>query len=129
PRFADQDPRAMAEALRECPDPLADGGQQISIGALGRRADAGGSAIVAEHLPQRCRPLAGGGTGLRRLDRRRHDVRRLVACRVGKAFERLLRGGLVALRLPPLERLAALALDLGVRGEDAAVGARSEWRV
>ena len=37
--------------------------------------------------------------------------------------------GLVALGLPLLERLAALALDLGVGGQDAAVGAGGQRRV
>ena len=40
--------------------------------------------------------------------------------------ERGLHGVLVALALPALQRLDPLALDLGVGGEDAAVGTRGQ---
>ena len=91
--------------------------------------DPGRRAVVAEHLAQGARPLAGRRAGLRGVDRRGHDVRGLVRGGGRELAERLLDGGLVALGLPALERLAALALDLGVGGEDAAVGSRRQRRV
>ena len=45
---------------------------------------------------------------------------------LGQLLEGAIDRVVVALRLPALERLADLALDLGVGGEDAAVGAGGE---
>ena len=58
------------------------------VAAGGGAGDAGRRAVVAEHLAQGARPLAGRRPGLRRLDRRRHDVRRLVGRGLGEVVER-----------------------------------------
>ena len=128
-RLADQDARPVAEPLGQLADPRAGGRKQLAVAALGGGRDPGRGAVVAEHVTQDARPLARGGARLRRLDRRRHDVRRLVARDLGELRQGPVDGGLVALGLPALERLHALALDLGVGRQDAAVGAGGQRRV
>ena len=88
--------------------------------------DAGGRPVVAEHVAQCSGPLAGRGPRLGGLDGGGHDVRRLVGGDLGQLLEGAIDRVVVAPRLPALERLANLALDLGVRGEDAAVRAGRE---
>ena len=99
--------------------------------SAGRRGavDAGRRPVGAEGLAQDRRPLAGRRARLGGGDRRRHHVLGLVGGDLGQLGERRLDRVLVALGLPGLERLDPLALDLGVGGEDAAVGARRQRRV
>src|SRR5919204_2256763 len=113
-RLADEDPRAVAQRLGELRDALAGGGEHVAVRRLGRRGYARRRAVVAENVAQDARPLPGRRAGLRRLDRRRHDVGPLVPRDLGQPLERALRGRVIALGLPALEGLPAVALDVGI---------------
>ena len=119
----------MPKLLRDRRHPLARRGKDVAVSGLWGRAHARRRPVVAEHVTQHPGPLAGRGTRLRRLDGRRHDVGALVGCGLGQLLERRLDLVGVALGLPALECLAALALDLRVGGEDPTVGAGRERRI
>ena len=107
-------------------DLLADVRQQLGVAARGGAVEAGRAAVGPEDVAQGLGPLAGRHARLGGVDRRRHQVHGFVAGGFGERGQGGLDGAGVAARLPFLERLDPLPLDLGVRGEDAAVVADGE---
>src|SRR5579884_1418181 len=77
-RLADQELEPAPERLAEALHLLAHLGHLLG-GQRRGLADPGGGAVLAEHLAQGGRPLAGGRPRPRGLDRRRHDVLVLLA--------------------------------------------------
>jgi hypothetical protein len=77
-RLSDQDPRPVSDAPGQLGDAGANVRQQVTVHALRGGADPGGGAVIAKHVPQYSCPFARRGAGPRRLDGRRHDVRRRV---------------------------------------------------
>src|SRR5918994_3099561 len=100
PWFADEDLDPLTEQVGDSVDLAAHPGQQVAVDGRPGRDDAGRRVVVAEHVSQGRRPLAGGGARLRGLDRRRHNVAALVPGRFGELLERAVDGTLVALGPP-----------------------------
>ena len=127
PRLADKDLQPAPERLADALDLLPQGLEVLR----GRRrrclAHAGRRAVLAERLTQRRRPLAGRHADAGGGDRRGHDV--LVAAGDPRELrERGVDPRLVSGSAPAGDRLALLGLDLGIDGEDAAVGALEQGR-
>src|SRR5262249_6488055 len=125
PRLADNEGKPPAELARDLLDEAANLFEPRRVWmALG--ADAGRSAILAEHLAQHAAPFAGGDACFGGSDRRLHDVTPFGGCRF-EIDQRLTHGLVVAPLAPGLQRRHLLDLDRLWHGDDA-VGTGSERR-
>ena len=76
PGLADEDADRVAELRARAPGPARAPRPSPSPTRRAHAADAGGRAVLAEHLAQRAGPLADGAAGTCQRDRRGHEVRR-----------------------------------------------------
>src|SRR4051794_10037711 len=96
-RLADQDLDAATQRLRHALDLLAQLGKRLVADSRRSICDSGRSAVFAESPAQRGGPLTGRRTGASGVDRRRHDVHRLVPGCLGEFLQGDIDGRLVAL--------------------------------
>src|SRR4051812_39360220 len=97
-RLADQDLHPPTERLRDPLDLLAELRQGLVAGSGRGIGDACRRAVLTERVAQGLSPLAGRDSRAGGLDRRPHDVDRLVPRSVGERRKGAIRGRLVALR-------------------------------
>ena len=106
PRLCDEDLDPVADESLTAPTRSRTSATSSALPPAAQPPTPVGAAVGPEDLAQRLRPLPGGHAGLASgVDRRWHQVRRLVAGRLGERREGPLDRVAIALRLPLLERL------------------------
>src|SRR4051794_27140159 len=100
PRLADQDLHAPPKRLGHALDLVAQLVQRVIAHGGGRIGNTRRRAVLTKRIPKRLSPLTSRHAGASSLDRRRHDVDRLVPSSVGEGSEGTVHRLLVALFTP-----------------------------